>query len=447
MSSLRLWHGGIAVLAVLAVAAAARRADAAPAAGKGWPMKQDNAGFLIVETPHYVIKTDLGPDAAQLIATHQEALFGELYARLAGTKPGIIQVPRASVLVVGSKEKYLSLMGPDAKGSQGQFFSGKNQLSAWGAKDDMDGLLETLRHEGTHQLVLPFIGDKCPIWLNEGLSEFFERAQFTGGQFLVGQAPIHSVNYLKKALAEDRLVTVPKMLAMKPDEWLSMVKKEDKEAYTYYLEAWVMVHFLQGAENGKYRTPFLQYIWHLSRGRDSKDAWDLAFGGDVAGFEKRLREYVRDLKPTGGLGCRTNLQFLGFLLVNLRSGQAPAPDMATFRHWAMEGKLGEWTFTAGSGVKVSTTDRDVLKSFFRCPEDLSKGDAPSYELIPAKEGEPPGIRCRCHAGLVLELTYEKDDAGKLEPKIVSKPAGSVPLAKAGPGAAKSAGPATGAKKP
>ena len=442
MSSLRLWHGGIVAPAVAALVVVA----VAVAAGKGWPMKQDNAGYLIVETPHYVVKTDLGSDAAQLIATHQEALFGELYARLAGNQAGIIQIPRASLLVVGSKEKYLSLMGSDAKGSQGQFVSGKNQLSAWGPKDDMDGLLETLRHEGTHQLVLSFVGGKCPIWLNEGLSEFFEQAQFTGGRFHVGQAPIRNVNYLKKALEEDRLIPVPKMLAIKSDEWLSLVKNQDKSAYTHYLEAWAMVHFLQGAENGKYRVPFTQYIWHLSRGRDPKEAWDAVFGGDVAGFEKRLREYIKDLKPTGGLGCRTNLHFLGFILVNLRSDQQPPADMATFRQWALDGKLGEWTFTTGSGIKVHTTDRDVLKSLFRCPEDGSKGDATSYELFPGKPGEPPGIRCRCHAGLVLEVTYEKDDAGNLKPRTISKPASSVPPAKGGPGAAKSSSP-KGAKKP
>jgi len=441
----RLWQGAVGVLALLALAASAHPAIAA--AGKGWPMKQDAGGFIIVETPHYIVKTDVGADSAQLIAAHQEALFGELYTRMAGTKPGVVQIQRASVVVVGSKEKYMSLMGPDAKGSQGQYISGKNLISGWGSQEDMDRLLETLRHEGTHQFVSQFIGAKTPIWLNEGLAEFFERAQFAGGQFSVGQAPIFLVNDLKKALEEDRFVPITKMLGMTYESWQTMVKGQGKEAYTHYAEAWAMVHFLQGGDNGKYRGPFIQYIWHLSRGRDSSDAWGKAFGNDVAGFEKRLREYVKDLKPTGGLGCRTNMQFLGFLLVNLRSGAEPPPDVATFREWALEGKLGEWTFTAGSGIKVSTVDKDVLKSLFRCPDDKSKGDAASYELVPGQAGEPPGLRCRCHTGLVLDLTYEKDDVGKLKPKVVAKPAGSVPPAKAGPGAAKSPTSPTGAKKP
>jgi hypothetical protein len=445
MPSSRLWQVAVAAIAALAVTMLA--APAGGAAGKGWPMKADNAGFLIVETPHYVIKTDQGPDAAQLIAAHQEALFAELYTRLAGTKPGIITIPRASLLVVSSKEKYMSLMGPDAKGSQGQYISGKNQLAAWGSKEDMDQILETLRHEGTHQLVLSLVGGKCPVWLNEGLAEFFERAQFTGGQFQVGQAPVFLVNDLKKALEEDRFVPITKMLGMTYESWQTMVKDQSKEACTHYAEAWAMVHFLQGGDNGKYRGPFIQYIWHISRGRESEDAWKMAFGGGVAAFEKRLREYIKDLQPTGGLGCRTNMQFLGFLLVNIRSGVDPPPDMATFREWALEGKLGEWTFTAGSGVMVSTTDKDILKALFRCPDDKSKGDAPSYELLPpAQAGEPPGVRCRCHVGLVLDLTYEKDDAGKLKPKIVAKPASSVPPAKAAP-APKSPTSSTGAKKP
>jgi hypothetical protein len=205
-----------------------------------------------------------------------------------------------------------------------------------------------------------------------------------------------------------------------------------------------MVHFLQGADNAKYQGPFVQYIWHLGHGRSSNEAWNAAFG-DVAAFEKRFRDYIKELQPSVSRPCRNNLQLLAFILIDLGAEGAPA-DMAAFRQSLLDGKLGRWTFKDGTGSPISTADPELAKSLFRCPEDTTgKPDVPSYELIPAKAGEPPGVRCRCHAGLFQELTYEKDSDGKLKSKIVSKPATSAPPAKTGP-AAKSPT-STGAKKP
>jgi len=417
------------------------------AAGKGWPMKAEGE-FLVVETPHYQVRTDMGADVGQLIASHQEVLFTELYRRMAGNKAGAFAVQRATILIVGSKDKYLALMGPDAKGSQGTYTPVRNQISGWASKDQMDDLLETLRHEGTHQFVQQCIGAKCPVWLNEGLAEFFKHAQFSGGQLTTGQAPIYLVNDLKRAQAENRLIPVQKMLTTTPEAWNATLRQEGPDAYTQYHEAWVMVHFLQGAESGKYRDAFIQYIYYLARGRDSSDAWQKAFGADVAGFEKRLFEYLKDLKSTGGMGCRMNLGFLGFMLLNVREGVDPPKDIATFYQWALEGKLLQWTFTTGSGLKVSTEDPGVMKSFFRCPEDKSKDDEPSYELAPGKPGEPAVVRCRHHVGFVLETVYEKDPKdGKMRATVVARPpASALPTPKAPP-AAKTPPAPKGAPKP
>ena len=436
-----------AAFVILAALLCGPQPGSGAAAGKGWPMKADGE-FLVIETPHYIVRTDMGPDVGQLIASHQEVLFTELYRRMAGNKAGTIAVQRATILIVGDKDKYLALMGPDAKGSQGTYTPGRNQISGWGSVDRMDGLLETLRHEGTHQFVQQFIGAKCPVWLNEGLAEFFKHAQFSGGQLTTGQAPIYLVNDLKRAQAENRLIPVQKMLTTTHEAWSATVRTEGRDAYTQYHEAWAMVHFLQGAESGKYRDAFIQYIYYLGRGRDSSDAWQKAFGADVAGFEKRLFEYLKDLKPAGGMGCRSNLMFLGFILLNVREGVDPPKDIATFYQWALEGKLGQWTFTTGSGLKVSTEDPGVMKSLFRCPEDKAKDDEPSYELAPGKPGEPAVVRCRHHVGFVLETVYEKDPKeGKMRTAVVARPPASVAPPPKAPPAAKTPPAPKGGPKP
>jgi hypothetical protein len=95
--------------------------------------------------------------------------------------------------------------------------------------------------------------------------------------------------------------------------------------------------------------------------------------------------------------------------------------MTSFRDAAVAGKLGEWTFTTGD-VQLKTTDREVLASLFRCPEDRSKGDDPSCELVPGKADEPPVVRCRHHTAYMLETRYSKDaKTGKWSPEVVALP--------------------------
>ena len=432
-----VWMPVAVVLAAAAMLGPAGRAGAAAPAGKGWPMRQEG-GYLVVETTHYTVRTDHSAEIAQAIASQQEVLFGQLYQRMGGVKPGVA-VPRLELRVLKTEEKYLEVAGKDAKNTQGQHSEARSWLVAWGPPDNLDQLFETFRHEGTHQFVAQFIGAQTPIWLNEGLAEFFKNAQFRDGKLVIGQAPVMVVNSLKRAVAEKKLIPVDKMLTMKVDDWNLAVKMEKPEAFIQYEEAWAMVHFLEGGDGGKYRTPFCQYMYHLSRGSNSQQAWEKAFGAGTAAFEKRFIEYLKDLKPTGGMGCRMNMQVLAYLLLNMRRDERCDKDITTFRNAALEGKLGEWTFTGTDGTKITTADHEFLKSMFRCEQDSSKGDEPSYELAPGKEDEPAIIRCRHHLGYVLETRYVKEaKTGKLKPEIVALPAvqsKSAPGAGAGPAAA------------
>jgi hypothetical protein len=272
------------------------------------------------------------------------------------------------------------------------------------------------------------------------LAEFFKNAQFRDGKLVIGQAPIGMVSSLKKAVEEKKLIPVEKMLSLKVEDWNANVQFKKPEALIQYEETWAMVHFLEQGDGGKYRTPFCQYMYYLSRGSNSQQAWEKTFGAGSAAFEKRFVEYLKDLKPTGGLGCRTNMHFLGFLLVNIKEGADFTKDMTAFRDAAAAGKLGELTFTTGD-VKLNTSDREVLRCLFRCPEDRSKGDDPSYEMLPAKEGEPPGVRCRHHTGYMLETRYVKDaKTGNWSPEVVALPAAA---SKSAPGPAPAP---SGAKK-
>ena len=318
-------------------------------------------------------------------------------------------------------------------------------ITPWGSGDEADQALETLRHKGTHQFVRQFIGSKCPLWLDEGLAEFFEQAQFVGGQLQVGQTPPYHLRELKLALEEKRLFSsIPDMLVRTHEAWLEAVKSGSKEAPLQYAEAWAMVHFLQGADDATYPGPFIQYIWHLGRGRSSKEAWDAAFGDSVAAFEKRFRDYIKELQPSVSRTCRrTNMQLLGFMLIDLGARGAcrygGLPPVAPRRKTGpldLQGRHGRHDFNRGPRTREVPLslprryDPQARRAQLRTPPRQARRAARRPMPLPRRPF--PGTHVR------------EGQSGKLKSKIVSKPATS-PAGQDGPGRKSPA--STGAKKP
>ena len=394
------------------------------AAGAGWPVSRQG-GDLVVETPHYRVRTDLGPDVGRTVASHQEALYAELYRRMGNVKKSKM-IKRFDVLVFAAQERYLREMGDAARGSRGIFMSGRDVLACWGSANELDVVLSTLRHEGTHQFVAHFIGHKCPVWLNEGLAVFHEHAQFRRGGLEVGQVPPGRVAALRRAIKKGQLIPVGRMLVLTNQEWLGAVHSGGAPAALQYDQAWAMVHFLAYGGNQKYRAAFLQFIYYIARGEDGKRAWERTFGTNYKAFEDRWREYVEGLQPDAQLDCKSHLRGLGLLLLRVAGKTDVVKDMATFRQAAIEGRLGKWTLSSSDGALVSSDDRDKVAALFKCPQDNRPDAETSYELVPDPAGGIPVVRCRHHAGIVLETRYVKDpESGRMDVTVVARPAASV----------------------
>jgi len=410
-----LYRVALAVAAAAALLAAGARP--APAAAC-WPMRQEGADWL-VETPNYFVKTDLGPDVAQTVATHQEVLYAELYRRM-GKIRALRMRDRFTVHVYQQESRYLGELGAIG-GSRGIFMPSKDVLACWGAPRQLDLILQTLRHEGTHQFVAHFIGQGCPVWLNEGLAVFYEHGRFQRGRLEIGQVAAGRVALLRQAIAKGTLIPLAHVLGMSNAEWVDNVSSGRPEGYLQYCQAWSMVHFLAYGSGKKYQPAFLAYMKLVSQGRRSIDAWERTFGANLQGFEACWKDYVQGLRPSVEPACRAHLEVLGWLLT--RADPQHTADLATFRQAVVEGRLGEWRMRLSSGFEISSTDKKTLASLFRCPDDRGKDGAPSYELVPGRDGEPPVVRCRHHKGKVLQTAYEKDaKTGAWSVRVVAGPA-------------------------
>jgi len=69
----------------------------------------------------------------------------------------------------------------DAPGWSGGVYDGKIRIPIGGIEQETPGLRKLLYHEYTHAVVRA-ITPRCPVWLNEGLAQYFEGRQIDPGQ-------------------------------------------------------------------------------------------------------------------------------------------------------------------------------------------------------------------------------------------------------------------------
>jgi tetratricopeptide (TPR) repeat protein len=137
--------------------------------------------FVERSTAHFRVRLD--PD---IPATSHEALFAELEAVHAQLGDSLGSWPESEVPVVlfaqknfyaatGTEHWVGGLYDGQLKLPVAADALGKRQLDPKGSISP-DGFQEALRHEYVHVLVRRLAPD-CPLWLNEGLAQFFERPE------------------------------------------------------------------------------------------------------------------------------------------------------------------------------------------------------------------------------------------------------------------------------
>jgi tetratricopeptide (TPR) repeat protein len=128
-----------------------------------------------------------------------------------------------------------------------------------------------------------------PLWLNEGLAEFYGSLQFSSGQALLG-APISPYIRLLRNREMLPLTTLFSIGSNSPHY------NEQEKSGIFYGESWALVHYLMlgaGGPGGNRQEQFKQFLQLVSRGDDTDKALRAAFGTSLAVVEKELQDYVR----------------------------------------------------------------------------------------------------------------------------------------------------------
>lgn len=155
------------------------------------------------------------------------------------------------------------------------------RLDTWG-----QGAHEVVYHEYTHS-ILHMNSHWLPVWLDEGVAEFYAYTRFEGHKIYIG-APTERYRALrgKTPIPVETLLTINQRSPYYHDE--------DK-VQLFYGESWALVHLLiygPGMENG---TRLDEFFKLLQQGIEQKKAFQQVFG-DFASVDKKLGSYV--LQPT-----------------------------------------------------------------------------------------------------------------------------------------------------
>ncbi len=277
----------------------------------------------------YDITTDLDRDDAAEVADHMDAVHAEYARRFSGF--GKRNGEALRLWVFRDRDGYTEFLashGIDGTGSGGMFFrrSSASGLVSYLGERPMDSMLETLRHEGMHQFTYQRIGDDLPVWLNEGMAEWFGYALRTRTGFAMGLADPVAVSRLRSAAEAEQLLPFADLLKMAHADWNARVQAG--QASVQYDQAWSVVQFLVYAEGGRYEPMLMTLLRQLWSGVDPQRAVTQTFGADLGPMEAAWRAWLVALEPDELYGAMALLNAHAALLGSLDAlGVRPAtPD-------------------------------------------------------------------------------------------------------------------------
>lgn len=251
------------------------------------PARDKAENWIEVRSPHFVVVTTTNEKQARKIADQFErmrSLFHVLFPKLKID-------PSSPVIVLAVRgEKDFRALEPQeylAKGSLrlgGLFLraADKNYVLM-----DLDAQGEhpysVVYHEYTHLLLSK--AEWMPLWLNEGLAEFYENTDIDESDAHLGQRSAEDIQLLRQT----RLLPLSVLFAV---DFNSPYYHEDNKGSIFYAESWALTHYLRVQDFRQNTTHLQQYADLLANDADTLAAATTAFG-DLKKLETDLNIYIQ----------------------------------------------------------------------------------------------------------------------------------------------------------
>lgn len=247
--------------------------------------KQD---WVEVRCPHFLVVTNAGEKRARDTALHLERIQAFFRQSLAVT--GHHPSPFVTVLAVKDGQTMRDILeqywGERQPHIAGVFTQRLDQYFAVVELDiQRSGYYSTFYHEYYHSLTVPIFPD-LPVWLSEGLAEFYGRTD-VGDEYVGTGRPDRD---LLDVLRQTRLIPLEVLFRVDHN---SPYYNEANKMSIFYAESWLLTHYLM-IGNPEAHKLLVGYLEALSQGKSWGEA-ATAFG-DLKKLQADLSSYLRQKK-------------------------------------------------------------------------------------------------------------------------------------------------------
>jgi len=248
--------------------------------------------WLEVRSPHFTVLTNSNEKQARRIAVQLEQMRSVFYQFI----PNATGDASSPIVVLAMKDKKsFQALEPEAYLTKGQL----DLAGLFMHSPDRNYILLRLDSEGEHPFAAVyheythFIVSKStwlPLWLNEGLAEFYQNTDINDKDVTLGQPSPDDILYLR----QNRLIPLPVLLQV---DHSSPYYHEEQKGSVFYAESWALTHYLMVTDRQNNTHRLTDYAQLLVKGENSVTAAQHAFG-DLNQLQKALQDYVQQANFT-----------------------------------------------------------------------------------------------------------------------------------------------------
>lgn len=246
--------------------------------------------WIEIRSPHFTVLCNAGEAEGRKAALHFEqvrVLFQDLYPKLR------VDSGKATIVFAIKNEDSLKLFipsyGQNSKAMHlGGFYHTSYDKNFAVIRTDVRGNgplgFRTLYHEYTHAFFrYNFRG--LPLWLDEGLAEFYGNTDIEGKEAGVGMVNEDQLRYLKGSplLPIDQLITIDRN---------SPLYNTGQHTGIFYAESWALVHYLMSSPEVRDQDLINKYLNALHATDDPIEAGKQSFG-DLTKLSGKIIGYIR----------------------------------------------------------------------------------------------------------------------------------------------------------
>ena len=247
-----------------------------------------SAGWVEVRTPHFVVASNANEGDARGVAED----FEQIRSLFHTTFPELRVDPTQPIVILAARdEATMKVLAPEEWGGE-QHVRPAGLFHSDGEKDyvvlrlDAQGTTayHTVYHEYTHALLhLNF--SRIPLWLSEGVAEFFGNSTLGAREARTGTVDRTHVYILSK----NEWLPMETLLDVRES---STYYNEKNPASVFYAESWAVVHYLLLDPEARRQQLLKKFLVNWDSSGDRVEAGRKAFG-DLGRFGEAVKRYVR----------------------------------------------------------------------------------------------------------------------------------------------------------